>query len=432
MDNKDMTAGGFKGERSKKQLQSSRTVNEYNKNHYQKVVERAKQGEPYIWTNVGVPMEIMFAMDIPILFNLNWSALISAKQMGERYLNVLNRRGYFRDLCRYCSLPLGYFFDNKPEEGPWGGLPKPAAVVVEAADNPIVRIYELMARELNVPLYIYDHTMPAEPPDESWGQNVETMEEESYKESWRVDYAEKETESLIGFLENLTGKTLSEAGLREVMKRSNEQFQLIGKVLDLTKATPCPMSMGDHIANLISTQFYRGHEFGLFQAKLLYEEVNERVENKIAAYKNERIRLMHLGVPNWFTPGFYDSFEEKYGAVFVWMGYLPVTQQLIRSDLRDPVRALASRYVGYTEMGLLPPWFILWFLNYAREFKIDGVVYQNAESCRLLSGPKRLFFEALKREGIPYVELESDYVDVRDWDDAKMKAQMAGFVETLL
>jgi benzoyl-CoA reductase/2-hydroxyglutaryl-CoA dehydratase subunit BcrC/BadD/HgdB len=396
------------------------------------VVQRARQGEPFIWTNVGIPMEIMFAMDIPILFNLNWSALLSAKQMGERYLNVLNGRGYFRDLCRYCSLPLGYFFDNKPEEGPWGGLPKPAAVIAEAADNPAVRIYELMARELNVPLYIYDHTMPSGPPDASFGKTVESMEAESYRDGWRVDYAVKETESLISFLENLTGKTLSEARLREVMERSNEQFRLIGKVLELIKATPCPMGMGDHIANLISTQFYRGHEFGLAQARLLYEEVKERVDKGIAAYKSERIRLMHLGVPNWFTPGFYDSFEERYGAVFVWMGYLPVTQQLIRSDLTDPVRALASRYVGYTEMGLLPPWFIYWFLHYAKEFKVDGLVYQNAESCRLLSGPKRLFFEALKREGIPYVELESDYVDIRDWDDAKMKAQMTNFVETLL
>jgi benzoyl-CoA reductase subunit B len=429
---KGSTDASFKGERSKKLLKASKIATEYQKQYYQEVADRANQGEPVIWTNVGIPQEIMHALDLPIFFNPNWSAIIAAKQMADNYLNVLNEHGYFRDLCRYCSLPFGYFLDNKPEEGPWGGVPKPTALVLDVMDDPIVRIWELMAKKLNIPLFIWDHTMIAEPPKKSFWETVEDLEEYSYTESWRVDYAVKETEGLIGFLENATGRTLSESKLREVMEKSNEQFDYIGKTMDLCAGVPSPISMGDHLPTLISTQFFRGHQFGLEQAKRLYAEVKERVESGLVACDNERVRLMYLLVPNWFTPGFYNAFEEKYGAVFVWMMYLTIIpRQLIRRDLRDPLRAVAARYVHYAELGL-PPWWPEMIVHEAKKFKIDGLVYEKIESCRLLSASMLHAIRALEKAGIPTCQIEGDMVDVRDWDDVKVKSQVANFVETLL
>ncbi len=422
----------FRGEKSIKYLEASYTAMEYQKTLYQETQERVAQGEPLIWINVGVPMEIMFAMDIPILFNLNWSALLAAKQMAPHYLDIMNGKGYFRDLCRYCSLPFGYFLDDTPGEKPWGGIPKPTALVVEVIDDPILRIWELMAKKLDVPLYLWDQTYPTTLPPSGWCQTPEDIEKESHRESWRVDYAVKETQGLISFLETVTGKSLSEAKLMEVMTKSNEQFDYIGKVLDLCAGSPAVMGMGDHIANLISTQFYRGHEFGLAQAKRLYLEVEDRVEKGTGICDNEKIRLMHFGVPNWFTPGFFDSFQDEYGAVIAWMGYLPITQQFIRKDLSDPLRALASRYVNYSQTGLIPPWSIQFFIEYAKKYNIDGVIYQRADCCRLLSGNVNLLIKAFKDIGIPTVVMSNDYVDARDWDNAKMKALISNFIETLL
>jgi len=422
----------FKGERSKKFLEASKKATDYQKQYYQEVAHRVAQGEPVIWTNVGVPTEIMHAMGIPIMYTLNWSALLAAKQMARKYLNVLNEHGYFRDLCRYCAMPLGYFFESEPDKGPWGGMPKPTALVVDASDNPGVRIWELMAKKLNVPLYIWDHTMIAEPPTNSFWETVENIEAYSYQENWRLDYAIKETEGLISFLETLTGRALSEVKLREVMEQSNEQFDYIGKAMDLCARVPSPISMGDHMSNLISTQFFRGHEFGLAQAKRLYEEVRERVDKGLVACENEKIRLMYMLVPNWFSPGFYNAFEEKYGAVFVWMMYLTIiARQLIRRDLSDPLRALAARYVHYAELGQ-PPWWPHIVVHEAKKFKIDGAVYEKVESCRMLSATMLLTIKALEKAGIPTCQLEADMVDVRDWDDAKNKAKVANFIETLL
>lgn len=422
----------FQGERSKKFLKASQNITKFQKKYYEDVKERAAQGEPVIWTNVGVPYEIMYAMDLPVLFNLHWSALLAAKQQAPHYLDVLNAHGYFRDLCRYCSLPLGYFLDKNPDNAPWGGIPKPTAVVVEAADDPQIKIYELIAKELNVPIYLFDRTVPFEPPKTVWCESRETIEAESYREGPRLDFQMRETESLISFLENISGKSLSEAKLREVMERSNLQFDYIDKVLDLTATKPCPISITDHMPNVISTQFFRGHEMGLTQAKMIYEEVKERVDKGLAACPNERLRLMHMVVPSWYTPGFFNAFEEKYGAVFVWMVYFTIVQQLHRYDLRDPLRALAGRYVGYTEVGLMPPYWCQWVVHNAKKYNIDAAVYQVADSCRMLSGPMRLAIKALADIGIPTFEMRSDYVDERDWDDVRMKSQLAAFIETLM
>ena len=423
---------GFKGERTKKSLEASRVMTNYQKQYYGRMTERVRQGEPLIWTNVGALQELMHAIDLPTLFNVNWSAILAAKQMSAHYLGKVNERGYFRDLCRYCVSPLGYFFEDRPELAPWGGVPKPSAIVVEVNCDPIIRVFELMARELRIPIYIWDHTMPSMPPPANCWETIDSIGKETYRESWRLDYAVKETEGLIAFLETISGKSLSEAKLRRALEMSNEQYEYVGKVLELTKRKPSPIRVGDHWANMISTQFLRGHELGLDHARRLYEEVKWRVDNGIAGYDNEKIRLMHLWVPNWFSPGFYDSFEEKYGAVFVWTPYLEITQQWIRRDLSDPLRALASRYMAYTEIGTLPPWTTYWIPELTKEYDIDGVLYQHADSCRMLSGPKLLCIEGIRRAGVPTLNIGSDYVDDRDWDDAKLKAQVANFIETLL
>jgi benzoyl-CoA reductase subunit B len=421
----------FRGEVSKKLLKTSSMVTNYQKQYYAELRDRAAQGEPVIWTCVGTPTELMHAMDIPIVYTLQWSALLAAKQMSAHCLDVLNEHGYFRDLCRYCSQPLGYFLEYTPEQGPWGGLPRPTALVFEAADDPVVRIWELLAERLNVPLYIWEKTMIAEPPDvSSFCETEEDIEKEAYREGWRVDFAVRETEGLISFLETVTGRTLSQARLREVMERSNEQFDYIGKTMDLCARVPAPISIADHIPNLITTQFFRGHEFGLTHARMLYEEVKDRVDRGLAACEKERIRLAYLLVPNWFTPGFYNAFEEKYGAVFVWMLYFTIPRQLIRRNLSDPLKALASRYVLYTEVSQ-PSYFQQWVGYYLKKFKIDGLVWQLPESCRLLASTPRLAVREFEKMGVPTLEIRGDMVDIRDWDDAKMKATISNFIEML-
>ena len=57
----------FQGERSKKALNVSNEVTRFHKQYYEEAKERAARGETVVFTNIGIPMEILHAMDIPFI-----------------------------------------------------------------------------------------------------------------------------------------------------------------------------------------------------------------------------------------------------------------------------------------------------------------------------------------------------------------------------
>ena len=63
--------------------------------------------------------------------------------------------------------------DDNPEIAPWGGVPKPTAFVICGLDNPVFKIWELMAKKVDVPLYIYDNSMIARLPKDNVFERVE-------------------------------------------------------------------------------------------------------------------------------------------------------------------------------------------------------------------------------------------------------------------
>lgn len=414
----------FRGDRSKKVLECSALSTAQMKRYFMQVKERAERGEPVIWTGTWEPQEILHAMDLPIVHTIHYSALQSVMQMSEYYLDLINSKGYFRDLCRYCSMPLGYVFDRKSEVAPWGGLPKPAAVIAATMDDPYVKINEKFAREFNVPLYVIDRTILTNSPAR-WWENPEI-------EPHRLDQTVREFEGLISFLEVVTGRTYSETKLRETMERSNRTYEIYAQTIDLMKAVPSPISITDRFPNIIATQFFRGTEWGLEHAKRFYQEMKQRVDSGQCVCENEKVRLMWVGLPPWFSPGFFNYFEEKYGAVFVWEGYLAILTSRVRRDLSDPLRALASRYTSYVEFGYLPPFEGQRLLHEAEKFKIDGAIFMLAESCKLFYTGIRFARKALEEAGIPTMELVADMADARDWDDLKMKSHISSFIETFI
>lgn len=229
----------FRGERSRKTLRCATEVTAYQKEYFRSYRKQVAEGEPVVWKYVVTPEEIFKTMDLLDYDMQHYSALCSAKQMSRYYLDVLNSRGYFRDLCRYCTVPLGYAFEQNSEIAPWGGLPKFA--------------------------------LP------------------------------------------------------------------------------------------------RGREYRV----------------------------------------------------------LP--------DLSDPMRALAARVARAMGVFRTPCTNVdKWHVHIAKRYKADGVILMVVESCKLLYASVLFAREALEKAGIPTLEVNADMVDARDWDDAKMKALVTSFIETLM
>jgi benzoyl-CoA reductase subunit B len=103
-----------------KELRSAVEAATFQKEWFKNMRQRISEAEPFAMAQADTPHEIFLAMDIPVIPVQWWSAVIAAKRLAPYYFDRMNERGYQRNLCRYCSLPLACTMDHQPERAPWG------------------------------------------------------------------------------------------------------------------------------------------------------------------------------------------------------------------------------------------------------------------------------------------------------------------------
>lgn len=428
------------GSRSKavKRLKATAAASAYQKEWFQKLVQRVDAGEDFAYLNADVPMEIFCAMDIPYAVNQWWAAICSAKHMTTKYYALLRDAGYRDDLCSYCATALAESMDPDDRKtgedgkplGPWGGLPHPTVAVTRLTCDCQSKIFELFARNHGAEFYAMENTVARKTPLR-WFEQVQDGWEEFYDKD-RLDTAVEELKELIRFLEMKTGRMFDMNRLERVMKLINDQETWYGKLRDLiAESHPVPVTVVDTINAVMQAQWQRGTQWAADHAKSLYEEVKALKDAGIAAVPNEKYRLMWIGRGLWHDFSFYQRFEEKYGAVFVWSIYLAMgADAYVRKHVEeDPLRALAARYIGMEDFLHMPPWNSQWYLQQAQQNDIDGVVYMVPENCMQAVEGSYFIRKTLEDAGIPVLLFKADPVDERKWNAESMTGLVEDFIE---
>jgi len=142
------------GQRSRKDLECTAAATAYQRAFVADLKRRVvDNGEPFAIAQADTPHEIFHAMDIALVTNQWWSAYISAKQLSTHYDQVLERRGYPSNRCRYCTLGLACTLDNDPKRAPWGGLPKPTVLVARLTCECIEHVFSQWAQALGTEFF---------------------------------------------------------------------------------------------------------------------------------------------------------------------------------------------------------------------------------------------------------------------------------------
>ncbi|MFC1820677.1 2-hydroxyacyl-CoA dehydratase [Thermodesulfobacteriota bacterium] len=406
-------------QKSKKKLRAIVALKEQQRKWWQETHERLRQGEPFGISNADEAEDIFIAFDMPAIVIPWWSAVISAKRMSEYYGNVLAEHGY--DMNQYSSLGLGVTLDNDPEKAPWGGLPKPAVIIGTSSYDFTLKATEIWAREYGCPCFPLEisYCMPKRPYPHRWWEKIRDHWDEVI-EPHKIDLRVEEMKELIRFLEINTGRHFSPYKLAEVMDLVNEQEDYWAKARDLIAETsPCPVTLVEQLS-MYPAQWFRGTPEGRDIIKMFYEEVKERVENGIASYPDEKIRLMWVGVGLWANTAFHQYFEEEYDATFVCSIYTSIAADgYARSVLnKDPLRALASRFVW---LGVMET---EWMVKIAKLHKCDGMVMFKC-------GPHpSIHSKYFEKAGIPACEIPGHNVDARQWKDDEVRSIVGNFIET--
>jgi hypothetical protein len=406
-------------------LPSATVATAYQKKWFHDLRERTQNGEPYVLVNADAPQELLRAMDIPYVVNQWWASVVAAKQLAEPSLDRLRDRGFPDYSRQYDSLPLGSYL-LPAEEAPWGGLPKPSALVAEMSGDATRKVFDAWQLETGMPFYPLERSSLVNAPSR-WWELVPYQWEEAFGTE-RVDLLAAEILDLAEFLRDLTGRRLDLDRLCEVMSLVNEQADWNRRTRDLIAvARPTPVAIADSIASVMIPQWHRGTVWARDAARRLYEEVEDIVDAGHAVCPGERLRLMWVGRGLWFDLDLYRRFQERFAAVFVWSMYLAIAADGYVRHGSDPVRALAARFAGLTDQLYTPPWSAEWHVKEALTHGVQGVIHLVADDV-----PGSHFTtRALEDVGIPVLELRGSNADPRLGPDA-FESAIAGFVEDLL
>lgn len=415
---------------NEKQLESTRAAAEHQKAWFAELRETVfAERRPYAIVQADMPFELFEVMDVPVVSNQWWAALIAAKRLSERYLDGLNARGYHEGLCRYCSLGFAATLDAHPEDGPWGGLPKPALLAARLTCDCIQRVFSLWAEALGSPLFVLENPGARVLPPRWWELSRHRWAE--LFESDRLDLMVRDLEALVRALKKITGRKFAIERLRALMEGVNRQEEYFDEVRELIcRASKTPVRMNEQVQNVMTAQWHRGSPWAVEHARRFRDEVRERVEQGVAAFAGERVRLMWIGAGLWHDASFYTAFEETHGAVFVWSMYLAFGPDgYIRYGLDDPMRALASRVVSMNEQLHNPPWANEWMVEQAKRHRIDAALLLIPLGTRPSASGSFFIEHALEQAGIPVLTLWADMVDSRLWDGEAMRARVGRFLE---
>jgi hypothetical protein len=250
-------------------------------------------------------------------------------------------------------------------------------------------------------------------------------------EPHRLDLMVAQMHVLIRKLEEVGRRKFRPQALIEWMEGVNRREEYFDEVRDLIcSAAQTPVRMNEQVINVMNAQWHRGSEWAIGHARAFRDEVRSRVEQGIAAYPREKLRLMWVGAGLWHDTEFYTAFEESHGAVFVWSMYLAFGPDgYIRYGLDDPLRALASRIVSMNEQLHNPPWANEWIVEQARRHRIDAALILVPEGSRPSATGSYFIKSALENAGIPTLEIWADMVDSRRWDAPAMRKRMAEFID---
>ena len=238
-----------------------------------------------------------------------------------------------------------------------------------------------------------------------------TKESEESREYWRRS-VRKFTKELSTDL----NKKLTKKKLKEAIKKVGYAQHLYHKLNILRKNINAPILGTDMF--LVTNAFFFDKIGNWIEATTqLLKETEQRVNDEVNAAHKRSPRIVYTGSPPIFPNLKIPLLIEQSDAIIVadeTCSSNRMFNDMVSVDewfLYDMVDSVADRYLK----GCTCPIFTKnedrkrRIVDLVREYKADGVVYQAFAGCQVYEMEQRSVLEAMEKEGIPILYIESDY-----------------------
>lgn len=429
--------------KSEKTLKTAKEAGYFGKKILTDAITAQQAGHPIGWSMVTWWQGdlIAKALGMHLVYPENYGAFCAAVRRAEPFLELADSEGFPNSLCGYARNSLGFaktLKDNNyviPQDSPGGGLPKPVLMIGSGvACDARYKWFQSLGRYLgDVPVWTLELPQPG----------VHEFYLPGYEQK-SMQFIVRELYEFVSFLENLLNRKLDRDKLKEMLDQTLKTLRLAWEVDMLRHATPAPMVAQDFWSIMIP-HFYLPEDpeaYAFYQRVI--EEVKHRVDNKIGAIPNEKYRMMFAELPPWHSIGFFDQMAQQFGiamAIESWNYHAPTPipdSQL--EGVTDPIEIIARltyhKWMEYNQVAkeydTSPGFFNAAYLQWAKEYQIDGFFGHPLMSCRpatyTLLHTRNMLEEKLK---VPGVIVPGDIVDLRVFNPDESMSMIEAFVETM-
>lgn len=352
-----------------------------------------------VLTGFLLPSELVHVYGLALSYTENLAAVIAGSGFGIRSLEVAEQHGHSREGCSYHRATQGAGLD--------GNLPR----------------YRMMVATS----HLCD------------GQNkaLETLAEESGAAYCLLDVPQENSPAAIEYVagqlqiieENfaeIAGKRASPEDWARVFRYSNETRELMLQVNKIRRERPPPL-YGKKAFNLVFQSYMM---LGTRFLRDCYRELEKELQGKIARPEDdeERFRIIWLLSYPYFKGEFTPYLEDDLGvrAVAEELGYIYWSPL----DVDRPLHSLAAKILENPQLGPVDNRVEL-AVQLAKDYSADGILHYSHWGCRQGCGGVRPLADAFGKLGIPFLDLDGDCIDDRNYSEGQTRTRLEGFVELM-
>jgi benzoyl-CoA reductase/2-hydroxyglutaryl-CoA dehydratase subunit BcrC/BadD/HgdB len=400
----------------RKELESAKKMKAVMGTYFTELMRGPEEGRKTAWcTSVG-PAELLRALGFNVHFPENHGAMLGATRMATDLIPLANARGFSPDICSYLTSDIGSYLKGESpfQKMKMPGPPRADVLVFNTNQCRDVKDwFQWYSREWSVPC-VGIHT-----PLAIGDLNGSILEDVA-----------RQTEALVGPLEEVAGVKLDIDRLREVIDLSRQCTVLWKAVLDTAANVPSPLTFFDGTIHMGPAVVLRGHPDAVEYYEVLLAELKQRVADGVAAVEGEEHRVYWEGMPIW---GKLRDLSTQFLQLRTCVVASTYCNSWVFEDLdpSDPFGGMARAYscIFICRSDLEKEAYIE---EMAAKFKIDGILYHDAKTCPSNSNSRYGMPQRLReRLDLPYLIVNGDLNDLRLYSEEQTRTGIEAFAEQL-
>lgn len=405
-------------ERRRIEIKAAKQLKDLMAKHFLDIDEAVKTGSRKVaWCSSVGPAELALSMGILVYYPENHAAILGSNRTASDYIPFANAHGYSPDICSYLTSDIGaYLKGETPLTKAYGieKVPKPDVLLYNT--NQCREVYDWFSfygREFKVPVL---------------GVNTPRTQRQVREDV--VKSVANQLEQMVPELEEIAGCAFDIDRFREVLATSRECSRLWEVVLDTAMNRPSPLTFFDGCIHMAPAVVMRGTQEAIDYYLMLLEELNERINQGVAAVEGERHRFYWEGMPVW---GKLRSMSELFARLKTCVLVSTYCSSWVFSafDPKDPFVSMARAYSSIF-IGQDDTWKENYIADKVERFGIDGILYHDAKTCPNNTNNRYGMANRLtERLGIPHLVINGDLNDLRCYSEEQTVTNVEAFVEQI-